>query len=57
MKGLNCSIKETKNNSSLIDNTKNSQLKSSISLSNDFSFFKKQKNKIIFISKLQFYFL
>ena len=45
MKGLNFTFKETKNNSSLIDSTKNSQLKSSISISNNFSFFKKQKIK------------
>ena len=45
MKGLNFTFKETKNNSSLIDSTKNSQLKTSISISNNFSFFKKQKIK------------
>ena len=39
MKGLNFTFKETKNNSSLIDSTKNSQLKTSISISNNFSFF------------------
>ena len=47
LKEINTIFKDTKNNSFLMDNNNNekSQLKSSISISSNFSFFKKQKIK------------